>query len=474
MRADPRRIRPHHPFPTMKLPSSGRRLPLRIRLPMVGLALLSAFACEASGREMPGREAPEADGRLWLFGPDSSQVFTPATTAADLVRRFGAQNVRDGEIELGEGDAAQGTLLYPDDPMRRVEIVWHDAAGRTRPELVRISGDSSAWVVAPEIRIGTTLAELERLNGGPFTVSLFAMDNGSTVTDWRGGRLARLSQGQPHVQLWMMPATPADTTLGAESMEGEESVYPSDSPELRRLQPRIAEITLWFPADPESMADEAPANPDSSGDGAGLDPAQVPGLGANVQAFVPAGWRLAADAEGDLDGDGRADHVLHLVPEGTHYDPAGVTAAPEAHALLIVVADEAGFRRAGLARGLLQPFVPQYGLELTVQDGTLTVNQNYGMSQVTDLTHRFRYDRPAGRFRLVGKETFHYTRPLSRDNTVRVVDDYEAGERVTITGHVRDGVVAKETTRRERIPPARIYFDHVDEIIPDEEEAGGD
>jgi hypothetical protein len=56
----------------------------------------------------------------------------------------------------------------------------------------------------------------------------------------------------------------------------------------------------------------------------------VPARGAGVQAFVPAGWKAASEAAGDLNGDGRPDRVVHVVPRGTDYDPDGVTAAPEA------------------------------------------------------------------------------------------------------------------------------------------------
>jgi hypothetical protein len=47
----------------------------------------------------------------------------------------------------------------------------------------------------------------------------------------------------------------------------------------------------------------------------------VPLRGATVQAFVPAGWKAASQVAGDLNGDGRRDRVVHLVPRGTRNDP---------------------------------------------------------------------------------------------------------------------------------------------------------
>src|SRR3954462_8992999 len=44
-----------------------------------------------------------------------------------------------------------------------------------------------------------------------------------------------------------------------------------------------------------------------------FDASRVPATGRQTHDFVPRGWKAAAEATGDLDGDGRPDHVLHLV-----------------------------------------------------------------------------------------------------------------------------------------------------------------
>lgn len=200
-------------------------------------------------------------------------------------------------------------------------------------------------------------------------------------------------------------------------------------------------------------------------EGRPFDPALVASAGAGEADFVPRGWKVAARAEGDLDGDGRADRVLHLVEEGTYYDPNAVTAAPESQALVVLLAGRDGkLRRAGVAARLLQPVVPQYILDFKVERGVLVVNQNYGMTQVMDMTHRFRYEPAPGRFLLIGRDTFFYTRPISRDDTVRTSENYLTGVRLTTTGHVRNGEVVRETTRRERIERKRTYMEEVDEV----------
>ena len=45
------------------------------------------------------------------------------------------------------------------------------------------------------MRLGLTLAELEKLNHKPFKVKGFDKDNVATVSDWDGGALATIAGG---------------------------------------------------------------------------------------------------------------------------------------------------------------------------------------------------------------------------------------------------------------------------------------
>ena len=218
------------------------------------------------------------------------------------------------------------------------------------------------------------------------------------------------------------------------------------------LAPVVAAALLAVAAD--AGAQEAPH----------LASSDVPAQGARVGDFVPRGWKIAARVAGDLNRDARPDTVLHLVTADTPDDRMGTDAAPEGHALVIVLAGERGrLRRGGVAPRLLVPLVPQYDVGLTIRSGVLIVTQDFGMTDVVNLLHRFRHDPATGRFVLIGKDTFSYTRPLSRDDTFRTSENYLTGVRLATTGHVRDGVVARETTKRERIPRSKTYFEDVDE-----------
>jgi hypothetical protein len=221
---------------------------------------------------------------------------------------------------------------------------------------------------------------------------------------------------------------------------------------MRRPGPAILFIALSMAAG-AARGQDAPA----------FDPRRIPSEGVREQEFVPGGWKIDGRAEGDLDGDGRADSALRLVPQD--YDSSGVGAAPESQALLILLSAEGGrLRRAGLATRLLVPGVPQYIFEMKVGSGVLVVNQNYGMTQVADLTHRFRYDAASGRFRLIGKDTFSYHRPQGPDwPAVKVSENYLTGMRLTTTDRWRGEKPLKPSEKRERIGRARLFLEDVNE-----------
>ena len=139
------------------------------------------------------RPAAPARDTLWLLARTAANDAVHSTdTEADLIQRYGADNVRRETIALGEGESEPGTTLFASDPLRRVEIMWGDTIEFRRPDRVEIRGRASRWVVAPGVSLGTTLAALERLNGRPFLLFGFGWDYSGTVNSWDGGRLDSL------------------------------------------------------------------------------------------------------------------------------------------------------------------------------------------------------------------------------------------------------------------------------------------
>jgi len=107
-----------------------------------------------------------------------------ATQPGDLAKIYGTGNVSYEKVHLAEGEYRPGAFIYRG--TANALQVGFTADGKTI-EFIRIEGKS--WRSKEGIRIGTTLAELERINGGAFKFLGFGWDNGGTVVI--GGKLPR-------------------------------------------------------------------------------------------------------------------------------------------------------------------------------------------------------------------------------------------------------------------------------------------
>ena len=159
-----------------------------------------------------------ADNTLVIPG-ESVGPITAKFKRADLVKAFGAVNVKDAKIQLGEGETTPGVVVFPKDSKRRLEITWVKSK---RVGDIRFTGQSSLWHTADGITLGTTLAQLQKLNGGPFKFSGFGWDYGGVILSWDGGKLEKSLK---NVWLTLDPSAEATDYQG---VVGDESFLSSD------------------------------------------------------------------------------------------------------------------------------------------------------------------------------------------------------------------------------------------------------
>jgi hypothetical protein len=180
---------------------------------------------------------------LWRIVPGRGAGPVTATSSeGDLARRYGSAAVKPTRIELGEGETTSGTVLFPDDSSRRAEIVWQDTTSRSRPARLILRGRHSEWKVGPGISLGTSLKELERINGRPFTLAGFGWDYAGVVTEWGGGILDSALAG---VKLYLDPGPEQYESAPYSQVLGDRD-YSSSLAPMQQLNPRVAQIFVDF------------------------------------------------------------------------------------------------------------------------------------------------------------------------------------------------------------------------------------
>lgn len=182
-----------------------------------------------------------ADPEWQITGRGSAGPLTAESSEAELRRHYGG-SVERTRIQLGEGETTPGAVLYPGDSLRRAEIVWHDTVKRSRPARLILRGSQSRWQAGPGISLGTSLQELERLNGRPFTLAGFGWDYGGVIVDWGGGALDSSLAG---IKLYLDPG-PAQYESAPYSQVLGDRDYSSSLPAMQQLNPRVAQIFVDF------------------------------------------------------------------------------------------------------------------------------------------------------------------------------------------------------------------------------------
>jgi hypothetical protein len=158
--------------------------------------------------------------------------FAKNTTFANLVKVFGARNV------FSQGPT---TVLFPNDPKRRVEVTWRDVTGRTRPAMFLVEAQST-WRVRG-FRLGDPMTQVEKVNGKPFTFVGFGGTPGGNARDWQGGKLDKLSGG---CQLGMRFAAGAGVPADAAGKLSSGGDFTSDNPDVRAANPVIIEMIVGY------------------------------------------------------------------------------------------------------------------------------------------------------------------------------------------------------------------------------------
>ncbi|MEE1611342.1 hypothetical protein [Microvirga sp. CF3016] len=159
-----------------------------------------------------------------------------------LVSAFGRANVTQETVYGAEGTEFQGTIVFPNDPARRLEIIWIDEKARRYPARIEMIG--SSWSGPKGLRVGMPMAAVEAANGKPFSLSGFDWDYGGTVESWKEGVLSTLPGG---CILSMIFRPDENVPMSILEKVGGSRVFASDSTEMRAANPRIESLKIGYP-----------------------------------------------------------------------------------------------------------------------------------------------------------------------------------------------------------------------------------
>jgi len=169
-------------------------------------------------------------------------AITPRTSESELQRVYGRRNVRRAKVEIGEGERQSGAVIYPDDPAKTIEVIWKDVHRRRHPERIQLTGKQSVWRTRQGISLGTSLKELERINGRPFVLMGFGWDYAGTVVSWNGGELEKEFEKGGRITLRLDGSNHEE-----EGKVAGEQDFSSHHRVMQRINPKVYQIIVTFP-----------------------------------------------------------------------------------------------------------------------------------------------------------------------------------------------------------------------------------
>jgi hypothetical protein len=171
--------------------------------------------------------------------------FAKRATHAEMVKTFGAANVTYGDVPGPEGSTEQATILFADDPAKRVEIQWHDAKKRARPLAITIGNAeaNSQWTGPYGVKLGTGVAEIQKIAGKRFEVSGFEWDLGG-FANLQNTKFEKVSGGCT-LSLRFAPEKAIPEAKQYKKLIGDTKIR-SDDKLLREINPRVQFMTIGY------------------------------------------------------------------------------------------------------------------------------------------------------------------------------------------------------------------------------------
>lgn len=171
-----------------------------------------------------------------------SGVFAKNSTHLKLALKYNSRNVAYGEVDGADGSKLNASIVFPNDPKRRLEVLWNNEAARSDTSVISINGKSQ-WIAPKGLKLGLAIAALEKANGRPFKLTGFGKDGAASVAGWENGALSSLPGGcKIGIRLFADAKTP-EAARNAVAGDGE---FLSNDARVRAVKPTVGEILIGY------------------------------------------------------------------------------------------------------------------------------------------------------------------------------------------------------------------------------------
>jgi hypothetical protein len=135
----------------------------------------------------------------------------------------------------------------------------------------------------------------------------------------------------------------------------------------------------------------------------GLPVKDLPPEGKSLVDFLPKGWTVEDQVNGDLNGDG-VSYIAAILVQG---EPDSAEDEPQRALIVLLGRDKEKFVLAGTNNKLLECkgcCGIKEGVGISIKKGVIVVEQMSGSREFSNETWRFRYDPQTQRFVLIGRD----------------------------------------------------------------------
>ena len=230
--------------PDPSLPPEDQLAPSQMKQPMPG-AVATPSGAPGHAAAPPTKHVATATTAKPSAAANSHTVacsgpFSKDSSMLKLAMVFDSRNVTFTEVDVN-GTKVGASILFAKDPKRRLEIWWSNPS-RSDTYLILINGQST-WSAPDGVKLGLTLADVQKLNKKPFKIKGFNKDNVATVDDWDGGALATIPGGCK-----FGISLQADSKASADDISAlpADKEFSSDDATMRAVKPKVSEILIGY------------------------------------------------------------------------------------------------------------------------------------------------------------------------------------------------------------------------------------